>query len=133
MNALPPLSSRAQKTPPSPIRKLAGLARQAAERGVHVYRLNIGQPDLHSPQEFLNGIAAYQHPVVAYEASEGSSSLLSSWTSCINRDYGIDLSPQQMLITMGASEALIFAFMVSSLLIPPMQTTSDSRRYPVPD
>jgi aspartate aminotransferase len=106
------LSSRAQKTPPSPIRKLAGLAQRAAERGVHVYRLNIGQPDLHSPKEFLEGIAAYTKPVVAYEASEGSQSLLSAWTSCINRDYKIGLSPQQMLITMGASEALIFAFMV---------------------
>lgn len=106
------LSHRAQKTPPSPIRKLAGLAQQAVERGTHVYRLNIGQPDLHAPAEFLAGIEAYMKPVVAYEASQGSASLITRWADCLNRDYHIGVSSQQMLITMGASEALIFSFMV---------------------
>ena len=106
------ISHRAEKTPPSPIRKLAGLAQQAADRGTHVYRLNIGQPDLHSPREFLDGVASFTKEVVAYEGSQGSSDLLSTWVSCINRDYNIGLANEQMLITMGASEALIFAFMV---------------------
>ena len=106
------LSSRAQKTPPSPIRKLAGLAQEAADRGVHVYRLNIGQPDLHSPKEFLEGIAAYSHPVVEYESSQGSRELREAWARCLNRDYGIGVSAEQILVTMGASEALIFTFMV---------------------
>jgi aspartate aminotransferase len=106
------LSHRAQKTPPSPIRKLAGLAQQAAERGVYVYRLNIGQPDLTSPREFLEGISSAIKPVVAYEASQGSAGLLSAWCDCLNRKYSLGISAEQMLITMGASEALIFAFMV---------------------
>lgn len=106
------LSNRAEKTPPSPIRKLAGLAQQAAERGTHVYRLNIGQPDLRSPTEFLAGVAASAKPVVAYEASQGSSQLLSAWCDYLNRGYALDITPHEMLITMGASEALIFAFMV---------------------
>lgn len=106
------ISHRAEKTPPSPIRKLAGLAQQAADRGTHVYRLNIGQPDLRSPTEFLEGVASFTKDVVAYEGSQGSRDLLTTWVSCINRDYSIGLSNDQMLITMGASEALIFAFMV---------------------
>ena len=105
-------SQRATKTPPSPIRKLAGLAQQAAERGVHVYRLNIGQPDLKSPPEFLDGIARSLQPVVAYEASQGSSRLLSVWCDYLNSAYSLGITPKEMLITVGASEALIFAFMV---------------------
>jgi aspartate aminotransferase len=112
--SLPKLSYRAEKTPPSPIRKLAGLAQKAAERGTHVYRLNIGQPDLRSPQEFFDGITQYRKPVLAYEASHGSPELLSVWCAYLNRHYSIGITPEQMLITMGASEALIFAFMVCS-------------------
>lgn len=108
-----PLSHRATKTPPSPIRKLAGLAQQAAERGVHVYRLNIGQPDVASPVEFLDGVRESIRPVVAYEGSQGSTRLLSVWTEYLNRAYSLGLTPAEMLITMGASEALIFAFMVT--------------------
>jgi aspartate aminotransferase len=106
------LSHRATKTPPSPIRKLAGLARQAEERGTHVYKLNIGQPDLLSPEEFLAGMSKSLSPVVAYEASQGSASLLSVWSSYLNKSYSLGITPDEMLITMGASEALIFAFMV---------------------
>jgi aspartate aminotransferase len=106
------LSHRAEKTPPSPIRKLAGLAQKASERGVHVYRLNIGQPDLSSPQEFIAGVSRTAKPVVAYEASHGSRDLLDAWSDYLNRGYALGVAPEQMLITMGASEALIFAFMV---------------------
>ncbi|MFO0417211.1 MAG: pyridoxal phosphate-dependent aminotransferase [Pseudomonadota bacterium] len=107
-----PLSSRAEKTPPSPIRKLAGLAQRAEERGKRVYRLNIGQPDLLSPPEFLEQVAANLKPVVSYEASRGAPELLEAWCDYINRDYSLGLTPQRMLITSGASEALIFSFMV---------------------
>jgi len=106
------LSHRATKTPPSPIRKLAGLAQQAEERGTHVYRLNIGQPDLLSPPEFLQGVREGISPVVAYEASQGSTRLLSEWSRYLNSSYSLGVTPSEMLITMGASEALIFAFMV---------------------
>jgi aspartate aminotransferase len=108
---LPLLSQRALKTPASPIRRLAGLAHAAEQRGVKVYRLNIGQPDLPSPPEFVKAVAQCCEPVVAYEASQGSQSLLQSWCSHLNRDYSIGVTEHQMLITMGASEALIFAFM----------------------
>jgi aspartate aminotransferase len=107
------LSHRAKKTPPSPIRRLAGLAQSAEERGAHVYRLNIGQPDLLSPPEFLEGIAQYREAVVAYETSQGNKGLVDEWCRSLNADYNIGITDQQMLITMGASEALIFSFMVT--------------------
>jgi aspartate aminotransferase len=106
------LSHRAQKTPASPIRRLAGLAQQAEERGTKVYRLNIGQPDLHSPREFLEGVSRYTDAVVAYETSQGNKALVEAWCASLNEQYGIGVGEQQMLITMGASEALIFTFMV---------------------
>jgi aspartate aminotransferase len=110
--SLPPLSHRAQKTPASPIRRLAGLAQDAEDRGTKVYRLNIGQPDLHSPREFLDGISRYTEEVVAYETSQGHKALIEAWSEYLNSQYSIGVGEQQMLITMGASEALIFTFMV---------------------
>jgi len=107
------LSHRARKTPASPIRRLAGLAQAAEERGTHVYRLNIGQPDLLSPPEFLEGIAAYHEKVVAYETSQGNKALVDAWCASLNKDYEIGITDQQMIVTMGASEALIFSFMLT--------------------
>jgi aspartate aminotransferase len=109
---LPPLSHRAQKTPASPIRRLAGLAQRAEDSGTKVYRLNIGQPDLLSPREFLDGISRYTEQVVAYETSQGNKALMQAWSESLNEQYKIGVGEQQMLITMGASEALIFTFMV---------------------
>ncbi len=109
---VPPLSSRASKTPPSPIRRLAAFAAQAAARGIHVCRLNIGQPDLLSPVEFHEGLVRAHQPVLEYEASEGCGALLDSWSRYLNSQYEIGLTANEMLITMGASEALIFSFMV---------------------
>lgn len=106
------LSHRAQKTPASPIRRLAGLAQQAEDRGTKVYRLNIGQPDLLSPPEFLKGVANYHEEVVAYETSQGNKALVDAWCESLNKDYHIGVGEPQMLVTMGASEALIFTFMV---------------------
>lgn len=113
---LPPLSNRAFKTPASPIRKLAGFAAEAEQRGTKVYRVNIGQPDVHSPTEFFDGlkevVAQFSHSLVPYESSQGCSELLDVWTESLNREYKIGISAKQALITMGASEALILAFMV---------------------
>ena len=106
------LSHRAQKTPASPIRRLAGLAQKAEDRGTKVYRLNIGQPDLQSPREFLEGVSRYTEDVVAYETSQGNKALMDAWCESLNKDYHIGVGEQQMLVTMGASEALIFTFMV---------------------
>jgi aspartate aminotransferase len=105
------VSSRAVNTPPSPIRKLAHLATKAKKSGVHVYHLNIGQPDIESPAEFFEGMKLFKQKVVAYEQSQGNEDLCIAWSRYINRTLGITTSPQQFLITVGASEALVFLFM----------------------
>lgn len=105
------LSNRARQTPPSPIRRLAHLARQAKAEGKTVYQLNIGQPDVVTPREFFDGLHAYSDPVVAYETSEGNDALREQWASYMNRSLGLNIGKQEILITTGASEALIFTFM----------------------
>ena len=108
----PLLSSRAINTPPSPIRSLSPLARAARAKGKKVYNLNIGQPDLPSPREFYDGLSKFSAPVVAYEISEGNHGLRSNWCSYLQKNSDLEVAPEQMLITTGASEALVFAFMV---------------------
>jgi len=80
--------------------------------GVKVYHLNIGQPDLNSPSFFLDALHSYDPSVLAYEASQGSSRLCKAWASYMQRTLGLSLNPEHFLITMGASEALIFVFML---------------------
>ena len=105
------ISDRGQNTPPSPIRKLAHLANKAEKSGVHVYYLNIGQPDIESPREFFDGLRYFNDKVVAYERSQGSEDLSIAWSKYINRTLDLNTSPEQFLITVGASEALVFLFM----------------------
>ncbi len=105
------LSNRAHNTPASPIRKLAHLATKAKKSGIHVYHLNIGQPDLESPQEFFDGLRAFKQRVVAYEQSQGNEGLCIAWSKYINKTLQLNTRPEQFLITMGASEALVFLFM----------------------
>lgn len=105
------MSNRAHNTPPSPIRKLAHLATAAKKAGTHVYHLNIGQPDIESPQEFFDGLRAFDQKVVAYEQSQGNEGLCVAWSKYINKTLQIDTHPEQFLITEGASEALVFLFM----------------------
>ena len=105
------LSNRALQTPPSPIRRLSPLARAARAKGTNVYYLNIGQPDIASPQEFFDGIRSYNSKVLAYEISEGNIGLRTSWANSASNQLGIKLEPENFLITTGASEALVFLFM----------------------
>jgi aspartate aminotransferase len=105
------LSNRARNTPPSPIRKLAHLANRARKSGIHVFHLNIGQPDIESPAEFFDGLRMFNQKVVAYDQSQGNENLCSAWSKYINRNLQLNTSPEQFLITMGASEALVFLFM----------------------
>jgi len=105
------LSKRAQSTPPSPIRKLAPLAIKAIKAGTHVYKLNIGQPDIESPREYFEGLKLFKEKVVAYEESQGNERLCRAWSKYINRTLSIETNPEQFIITVGASEALVFTFM----------------------
>ncbi len=105
------LSNRARLTPPSPIRKLAKFSREAKEKGKTIFHLNIGQPDIKSPIEFLDAIKNFKEDVVAYEDSRGNQGLRNIWANYLNVNYKLNLSSENFIITMGASEALLFIFM----------------------
>ena len=112
MTKAPKISARALLTPPSPIRKLSGLANRTKAAGISVYHLNIGQPDIVSPPEFFEGMATFKEKVLAYEDSRGLARLREAWSDYSNKTSGFKTSAEDFIITTGASEALIFAFNV---------------------
>ena len=96
--------------PQSPLRKLAPLAAQAKQRGVKVYHLNIGQPDLPTPQCGLDALKHIDRKVLEYSPSQG---YLSYRKKLVNyyAKFNINVSPHEIIITSGGSEAVLFAFM----------------------
>lgn len=96
--------------PESPIRKLAPLAVAAKERGIKVYHLNIGQPDLPTPECGLDALRHIDRKVLEYSPSQG---YLSYRKKLVNyyAKYDIHVSPDDIIITAGGSEAVLFAFM----------------------
>lgn len=103
------ISSRALNFPESPIRKLNPLADRAKEEGVKVYHVNIGQPDITTPEEFMRGIKEANIDVLEYSPSKGIRKVLDSLISYYN-DQGIELSSDELIVTTGGSEAGLFAF-----------------------
>lgn len=107
---MPNISERAVKMPASPIRKLGPLADVAKQRGVKVYHLNIGQPDLCSPQEGLDALKNIDRKLLEYSPSDGFLSLREKLVGYYDQ-YQIKLQPEDIIITTGGSEAVLFAFM----------------------
>ena len=103
------LSNRAQKVPSSPIRKLVPFADEAKKKGIKVYHLNIGQPDIKTPAVGLEAARSYKADVLAYSHSQGIAPLRQKMSEYYDR-YGIRLDPDEIIITTGGSEALLFAF-----------------------
>lgn len=106
----PKLSRRAGMMPASPIRKLVPYADSAKKRGITVYHLNIGQPDIATPNEFMNAIRNFDQKVLAYGHSQGSIEFREKLSEYYSR-YNIKLSPEEIVVTTGGSEAIIFAMM----------------------
>ncbi len=96
--------------PSSPIRKLAPLAEAAKRNGVKVYHLNIGQPDIKTPQCGLDALKNVDRDILEYSPSQGYLSLRTKFVSYYAQ-YGIDLSPDEIIITSGGSEAVLFSFL----------------------
>lgn len=96
--------------PASPIRKLAPLADAAKQRGVHVYHLNIGQPDLPTPQVAIDAIRNINRTVLEYSPSDGNRSYREKLVGYYQK-YNINLTPDDIIITTGGSEAVLFAFL----------------------
>jgi len=96
--------------PSSPIRKLAPLANEAKARGVKVYHLNIGQPDLPTPQKALDALKHVDRKVLEYSPSQGFLSLREKLQAYYRR-FRIELSVNDIIVTSGGSEAVLFAFL----------------------
>ncbi len=106
---MPRLSERARILPESPIRKLVPYAESAKKKGVKVFHLNIGQPDIPTPPEFFQAIVDANIEVLAYSHSAGNESLRQAISEYYAR-LGHELSTHQINVTTGASEALSFVF-----------------------
>ncbi|MDD7552296.1 MAG: pyridoxal phosphate-dependent aminotransferase [Candidatus Cryptobacteroides sp.] len=104
------ISDRADSMPYSPIRKLAPYADAAKRNGVKVYHLNIGQPDIKTPDCALQALKDVDREILEYSPSDGYLSLRTKMVKYY-AEYGIYLSPDEIIITAGGSEAVLFAFL----------------------
>ena len=107
---MPKISERAVLMPSSPIRRLAPLAEEAKKRGTKVYYLNIGQPDIKTPQVALDAIRNIDREILEYSPSDGFLSLREKLVGYYDQ-YQIKLTPDDIIVTAGGSEAVLFAFM----------------------
>ena len=107
---MPSISNRGCAMPSSPIRKLTPLANDAKARGIKVYHLNIGQPDLPTPQKALDVMKSIDRNILEYSPSAGFLSLREKLVKYYSR-YNIDLVPDDIIVTTGGSEAVLFAFL----------------------
>ena len=107
---MPKISDRGIEMPSSPIRKLTPLANEAKARGIKVYHLNIGQPDLPTPQKALDALKRVDREVLEYSPSQGFLSLREKLQAYYRR-FRIELSVNDIIVTTGGSEAVLFAFL----------------------
>ncbi|MBD5221077.1 MAG: pyridoxal phosphate-dependent aminotransferase [Bacteroidales bacterium] len=107
---MPTVSERGTLMPASPIRRLVPLANAAKARGVKVYHLNIGQPDVPTPQEGLEALKHIDRKVLEYSPSDGLLSLREKLRIYYKR-FNIDVDVDDIIVTTGGSEAVLFAFM----------------------
>lgn len=107
---MPKISIRGTEMPASPIRKLAPLADAAKQRGIHVFHLNIGQPDLPTPQVALDAIRNVDRKVLEYSPSAGYRSYREKLVGYYAK-YNIYLTADDIIVTSGGSEAVLFSFM----------------------
>lgn len=94
----------------SPIRRLSPYAIQAKKRGIKVYHLNIGQPDIKTPVQALDAVRNYPHDIIAYGESDGDIELREAMCKYYH-SFGVEIKSSDVLITNGGSEALLFTFM----------------------
>ncbi len=107
---MPEISIRGIEMPESPIRKLAPLAERAKAEGIKVYHLNIGQPDLPSPVSALDAIKNIDRTTLEYSPSDGYRFYRENLVDYYKK-FNIDITPEEIIVTAGGSEAVLYAFM----------------------
>jgi aspartate aminotransferase len=107
---MPKISKKGQSMPASPIRKLVPFADEAKSRGIHVYHLNIGQPDIETTTYALDAVKKYDEKVIKYSNSAGNLSYRKKICQYYDK-LGIKITPDDIIVTNGASEALQIVFM----------------------
>jgi len=107
------ISNRGSQMPASPIRKLIPFAEQAAKRGIRIYYLNIGQPDIETPPEFWEAVKNYSNKVLAYGNSQGIGNYIEKLANYYRKN-NLDVNPDEIIVTTGGSEAIIFAMTIIS-------------------
>jgi aspartate aminotransferase len=103
------ISQRGEQMPASPIRKLVPYAEAAKKKGIKVYHLNIGQPDIETPAAILDAVRKADIKVLEYSHSAGNESYRRKLVQYYKK-VGIDVTPEQIIITTGGSEAIMFGF-----------------------
>ncbi|MBK7684401.1 MAG: pyridoxal phosphate-dependent aminotransferase [Bacteroidia bacterium] len=107
---MPKISDKGLKMPPSPIRKLVPFAEKAKKRGIHIFHLNIGQPDIHTPQVMMDAIHKIDLKVIEYSHSAGIESYRKKLVGYYEK-FDINLSWEDIIITTGGSEAIEIGMM----------------------
>ena len=107
---MPKISARGIEMPASPIRKLAPLSDSAKARGLKVYHLNIGQPDIPTPEIGLDAVRNLDRKILEYSPSDGFRSFREKLVTYYSK-FNINVSADDIIITTGGSEAVLFAFM----------------------
>ncbi|MBU0598351.1 pyridoxal phosphate-dependent aminotransferase [Patescibacteria group bacterium] len=121
------ISKRARQTPLSPIRKLHASAVRAEQRGIKIYHLNIGQPDLPTPPEFFKVVRSFSDKYVEYAPSAGYPGVIQAWQKYY-QDVGIRFNEDEIIVTTGGSEAILFSLLAvtdhdeEALVFEPMYT-----------
>ncbi|QCX52747.1 pyridoxal phosphate-dependent aminotransferase [Elizabethkingia sp. JS20170427COW] len=109
---MPKISKRAEHMPASPIRKLVPFSITAKQKGIKVYHLNIGQPDIETPERALNALKDIHTKVLEYSLSEGNLEYRQELAKYYNQVGYTDITPRNFIVTNGGSEALNFAISV---------------------
>lgn len=104
------ISQRGHVMPASPIRKLAPYAEAAKKRGIHVYHLNIGQPDIETPKTILDAVRKSNFTILEYSHSAGNESYRKKLVQYY-QSVGIEVNYEEIIVTTGGSEAILFGFM----------------------
>lgn len=121
------ISINANRCEPSPMRKFHPLAVKAKQSGKKIYHLNIGQPDIATPQEYYDAVHQFCDKTVAYAESPGRPDLIDAIRNYY-KNIGVDLEPEDVLITTGGSEALLFTCL--SILDPYTEVIIPEPYYP---